>query len=152
MATLADVENGFVEKFLANAAVTARIGRKFYKVACKEWIASLESVNQERPVRLGEWCDYRRSGQTIRALKAPTYESNAAFATWEIRCYSYLMDNAEALLDLVMDVIGTGFVGTLGDVSVRKAHWLYENMASDYDETFKQAWASVGLSVRYLRS
>ena len=154
MATLVDVENGMVDKFLADADVAAKIGRRFYKVACREWILTLEDFVQERSPRTGMWADYRRAGVTLNRLKGGL-ESRLRFASFEIRCYGQVMENAEALLEDFIDVIGASFAGTWGNqtsVTIKNAHWDYSQMASDYDETFKQAWASCVLMVPYLAS
>lgn len=151
---LVDVENAMVHKFLSNGDVASRIQRRFYKTACREWIVALESVLQERSPRLGQWADYRRSGQVVQRLLNLT-ESRVRYAAFEIRTFGQVIEEAEALQNVFIAVIGAGFSGTLGsspsvtEVSVKNMIWNYETQTSDYDETFKQAYASIGLVIPY---
>lgn len=154
MATIVDVETGMTEYFMANAAVVARIGRRFYKVACKEWILTLENIQQERSPRTGQWADYRRSGRQVNRMKGGL-ESKLHFASFEIRAYGQVMEDAEALMEALTDVIGASYAGTWGTlvpVTIKNAHWQYDQDASDYDDAFRQAYASRTLLVPFRTS
>ena len=151
VATLVDLENAMVAHFLANGVVAAKISKRFYKIACKEWILAREDFLAERSPRTGQWADYRRAGQLVTRLKGGR-ESQLKFAGFEIRTFGQVVEDAEALQELFIAVLGQGFDGVWGTVPIKNARWDYADATSDYDETIGQAYASIGLLVPYRSS
>lgn len=150
---LVDVEEALVFTFLNNSEVKRRVGNRFYKLACQEWIKTRESLQSESFSRLAFWADYRRLGTDVRRLLNGK-ESKLRYAAFEVRTWGQTMEDAESLQETFLLVLGEGVATTWAprpdlSVVVQNAHWLYDTQDSDYDDTTKQAYAGIGLLIPY---
>lgn len=150
MATLVELENAMVAHFLANAGVAAKLSKRFQKIASAEWILARETFMETRSPRTGLWADYRRAGQMVARLKGG--RESKFLARFEIRAFGQTVEDAEALLETLIAVLGAGFDGLWGTIPIKNAHWDFADQTSDYDETVGQAFATIGLIVPYRSS
>lgn len=147
MATLVDLETAMVAHFLANAGVAGKISKRFQKIACAEWILAREAFAETNSPRTGMWADYRRAGQMVVRRKGG--RESKFLARFEVRTFGQTVEEAEALLEIFIAVLGEGFDGMWGAVKINNAHWDFADQTSDYDETVGQAFATIGLVVPY---
>lgn len=149
--TLTDMYSGMSAAFLANGSLTAEIESRFWELGDPMFIAAFESLAEQPATSHGKFVVYRDAGETLNRLKSG-YESRLRFARVEMDCFGKYPSDARSLRELVLAVVGMGYSGTWGTVTIKNAHWDTAAQSMDFNESFRMSVASCVLVVPYLNN
>lgn len=146
-----DTLAGMREHFLGNNKIHDAIKSRFYEVAAEEWINAVESLQStERSPRSMRWADYRfAGGVNSRTLQSDSDYQKLALV---LNFYAALPKHSRELFSLFYDALSSStasnfYSGTWNQKTVKGVRFDLESLASDFNESYRQAETTCNLVI-----